>query len=104
MKQIKRIRCKFELNEFSWSANSDHLLIAGATGSSDVMRGVIEVKAFDGAELLDIPGAGFPAHTASCFALRLDPALQRLAVGSSDFCVSLWELDDLTCYAACYFE
>ena len=28
----------------------------------------------------------------------MDPACQRIAVGSNDFLVSLWDLEDLSCY------
>ena len=40
-----------------------------------------------------------PAHTSTCTNLKIDPTFKKMAVGSVDYLVSLWDLNELTCAA-----
>ena len=79
-----------EVNEFAWSALSDHLLLA--TGSPE--GGTVDILSFSSTNntasltLVD----SLPAHTSSCFCLKVDPSGSFMAVGSADFLISIWDL------------
>lgn len=102
--------CPVQINEMSWSQQSDHILLA--TGGAEL--GGIEIVHFDGVELSQVCAdlyGGFTlvishalqlcppmaAHTSNCYCLKVDPTFSRLAVGSADFLVSVWDLDDMVC-------
>jgi len=38
------------------------------------------------------------AHTANCMNIKVDSSFQRMAMGSLDNLVSLWDLGDLICH------
>lgn len=38
------------------------------------------------------------AHNCNCTSIRIDPEFRKMAIGSMDFLVSLWDLDDLICH------
>lgn len=44
------------------------------------------------------------AHTSNCHCLKVDSGFECMAVGSADFIVSLWQLDDLICHHTISFE
>jgi THO complex subunit 3 len=110
-KQLKKLKFGYEINELSWTFNSDHILIA--TGGSEM--GGVDIVSFDGTELtqvlpllppppplltltlLEITPT-LPAHTSNCYCLKVDPTYTRMAVGSADFLVSLWDLNDMACH------
>lgn len=79
----------------AWTAYSNHLLVAtGNTAKSDM--GSIDVLSLNDSELT--LQSSTAAHTSNCYCLEVDPNFQKFAVGSADFLVSLWDLDDFTCY------
>lgn len=98
-KWIKRVKYSYEVNEFSWTANSSHLLLTTGEGSVDVLSIDLDNPSQD-MTLLD----SYTAHTSNCFALGVDANYQRLAVGSADHTVSLWHLDDLICHHTVQFD
>ena len=98
-KWIKRSKFGFEVNEFSWTANSSHLLVATGEGTMDVLSIDLDNSSQE-MTLLD----SYTAHTSTCFALKVDSDYRRLAVGSADHTVSLWDLDDLVCHHTVTFD
>jgi hypothetical protein len=49
-KQLKKLKFGYEINELSWTFNSDHILIA--TGGSEM--GGVDIVSFDGTELTQV--------------------------------------------------
>lgn len=97
--QIKKVKFQYEVNELQWTANSDHLLIATAGADS----GSIDIIKFNGEELFLVDTIA--AHTSNCFSLKVDSAVfRRMAVGSGDFNVSLWDLGDMVCHHTLPFD
>lgn len=88
----------YQLNELAWSHNSDHLLVAGSADG----KGSVDVNRFQDGELTHI--SSVVCHTSGCTTLKVDSGFQRMAVGSLDFSVSLWNLEDLVCYATVDIE
>jgi THO complex subunit 3 len=79
----------------AWTAYSDHLLVAtGSTGKSDM--GGVDIMRFADNDLVNV--SSIPSHTSNCFCLKIDSNFQRFAVGSADYLVSLWDLENLVCY------
>ena len=87
---IKNVKLAYEINEVAWTANSDHLLLA--TGAPEHQ---IDLISFKDTNLNMVEGLS--AHTSNARFLKIDPTFRRLAVGSVDHTVSLWDLDDLLC-------
>jgi hypothetical protein len=59
-RQLKKLKFAYEINELSWSFNSDHILIA--TGGSEM--GGVDIVSFDGNELTQVhPPMNRPALT-----------------------------------------
>jgi THO complex subunit 3 len=93
-------------NEFAWSANSDHILVArglNGVGGVDLLsfthnsknsNSDSATKATPELTLLDT----INAHSAASTVLRIDPTYCHMAVGSMDHTVSLWDLEDLVCH------
>ena len=50
----------------------------------------------DSAEIVPVTSVG--AHTSNCYGLKIDKQHRNLALGSADFLVSLWDLEDMVCY------
>ena len=46
----------------------------------------------------------FTAHSSNCFNLAIDISYNRMAVGSFDFTVTLWDLQDMICKTTIAFE
>jgi WD40 repeat protein len=99
-KWFKRAKFGFEVNELSWTANSSHLLAATGEGTIDVLNADLENSASPDMSLV----GSFTAHTSNCFALKVDRDFQRMAVGSADHNVSLWDLGDLVCHHTHSFD
>lgn len=87
---IKNVKLAYEINEVAWTANSDYILVA--TGAPEHQ---IDLIGFKDTNLNMIEGLS--AHTSNARFLKIDPTFRRLAVGSVDHTVSLWDLDDLVC-------
>jgi len=87
---VKNVKIAYEINEVAWSANSDHILVA--TGAPDHQ---IDLIGFKDTNLNMIEGLS--AHTSNARFLKIDPTFRRLAVGSVDHTVSIWDLEDLVC-------
>ena len=95
---IAVIICMPQANEFSWTKNSDYLLIAnGGTGI-----GAVDLCSFASEKLKVV--ASFPTHLDICTNLKIDPTFTRMAMGSLDRMVSLWNLDDMICHHTISFE
>lgn len=95
-RQLKKMKFNYEMNEMSWSFNSDHILVA-AGGQEMSGVDIVRVTASDdSADLVPVTSVG--AHTANCYCLKVDKSYRRMAVGSADFLVSLWDLEDMVCY------
>jgi THO complex subunit 3 len=96
-RQLKKMKCTNEINEMAWSFNSDHILVT--TGGSEM--GGIDIMGVtvytDTAEFM--PVTSVMAHTSNCYCLKIDKQFRRMAVGSADFLVSLWNLEDMVCYS-----
>lgn len=84
----------YEINEMSWSANSDHLLVA--TGCIGGEMGGVNIVSFDASKELKVL-THLPSHNSNCFNLAIDRNFHSMAVASADFLVSLWDLEDLIC-------
>lgn len=98
-KWFKRAKFGFEIERICWSADSAHLLVATGEGNIDVLSVDAhidnqEMRLFD----------SLTAHTSNCSILRTDSGFQRMAAGSADHTVSLWDLDDLICHHTHAFE
>lgn len=95
-RQLKKMKFNCEINEMAWSFNSDHILVT--TGGQD-MGGIDILGVTCTAEAADfLPVASVGAHTSNCYCLKIDKNYRRMAIGSADFLVSLWNLEDMVCY------
>lgn len=74
------------------------MLVAGAADG----KGSIDVNRFHDGELEHV--TSIICHTAGCANLKIDNQCRRMAVGSLDFSISLWNLADLVCYATVFTE
>lgn len=96
-RQLKKQKFSYEINEMAWSFNSDHILVT--TGGSE-MGGIdilgVNMVNTDTAEFVPVTSVG--AHTSNCYCLKIDKHHRNLALGSADFLVSLWNLEDMVCY------
>ena len=83
----------------AWTAGSDYFLFANEGHNK---TGVMELMSFknDRIELQ----ATITAHTSICDRLQIDKSFTKLAVGSFDKTVSLWDLEDLYCYKSISVE
>ena len=97
-KQIKKVKFGYEINELQWTANSNYLLVGTAANDS----GNIDILHLHNNELNLIDT--IPAHASHCYGLKIDNGLKRLAVGSSDFNLSLWDLGEMVCHHIVPFE
>ena len=88
--QVHSVKIAHEINEVAWSSNSDHILVA--TGATDHQ---IDLYSFKSSVLNLVEELS--AHTSNARFLKIDPTFRRLAVGSVDHTVSLWDLEDLVC-------
>lgn len=123
--QFKKKKFSYEVNEIAWTANSDYLLAAansegfgsidllafhqeeegGGEIGSDVAGAVATGSSSGGGgggelELIDT----MVAHSSNCYNLKIDPTFQRVAVGSFDQCISLWNLETLVSYTTLTME
>lgn len=94
--QLTSVKFTYEVNEFAWTANSDHLLLATGEGNVDV----VQVNNGSGLSKLH----SIAAHTSNCFYLKCDKNYQKMIIGGADFQLSLWDLDDLICYKSIAFD
>ena len=95
----ENINFNYEVNEFSWSSNSDNLLVA--TGCIGSQMGGINVISFKENQLE--LAHSFASHNSNCFALAIDCKFRRCLLGSADFLASMWDLNDLICkYTVAY--
>ncbi|KAJ8613163.1 hypothetical protein CTAYLR_007534 [Chrysophaeum taylorii] len=83
-KVSKKLKFSYEVNEFVWAPNSAHLLLT-------TEHGTVEVLSTDGEAYT------MRAHTDDCYCLAIDAPAGRLAVGSKDSIVSIWDLPNLAC-------
>merc|ERR1711976_185327 len=67
----------------------------GSSGRTDI--GCVEILAFDGTEIQQPETV--VAHTSNCYCLDIDPSHTRMIVGSADYLVSVWDLDEMICTA-----
>lgn len=92
------------MNEFVWSCNSDYFLVASGLGG-------IEIASFheDTLSRLDF----VQGHTCNCHQLELyDPSSKPssarqdslIALGGSDFQVTLWDVNDVICHTTISLE
>jgi THO complex subunit 3 len=96
-RQLKKMKFSYEINEMAWSFNSDHLLVTTGgleMGGIDILG--VSVSS-DTADFVPVTSVG--AHTSNCYCLKVDKSFRRMAVGSADFLVSLWNLEDMVCYS-----
>lgn len=91
-KLLKKAKFNYEVNEMGWGFNSDHILIS--TGGADM--GGIDIMSFQNQDLNLVDS--ITAHTSNCYCLKIDPTFRRMAVGSADTLISLWDLDQMVCY------
>lgn len=93
------------MNDLVWTANSDYFLAAtGGDGVGSV--DILSLLSAEGSKSSSSDSSAVSelqlvesvsAHVANCLGMRTDIEKQRLAVGSLDHCVSLWELNDMIC-------
>ena len=84
----------YEINEMAWTANSDHILVT--TGCIGGDMGGVNVISFDANKELKVLHH-LPSHNSNCHSLSIDSSFGTMAVGSADFLVSMWGLQDLIC-------
>ena len=82
-----------EINEFSWTANSDYLLVATGTPEG----GTIDILEFQSSNSTLVMVDNVIAHTSNCYCLKVDSSYQYMAVGSADFLISIWDLQQGIC-------
>lgn len=78
---------KFQVNEFTWSRDGKLMYLTTDEGVE-----VLHYPSLERAHTLR-------GHTGTCYCLALDRAGTRLAVGSADALVSVWDLDEYVCVA-----
>jgi THO complex subunit 3 len=93
-KTVAGTRSASELNELTWTAGSNYLLIA--TNGAELRTGDIEILSFGDNKIGSVDK--ITAHTERCHRVRIDRQYNRMAVGSADQTITLWELEDLICY------
>jgi THO complex subunit 3 len=64
--------------------------------------GAVDLLRVEGKEVRVVDS--FAGHSASCTRLRVDSEFRRMAVGSNDNLVSIWDLEDLVCLHTIAFE
>lgn len=95
-RQLKKLKYGCEINEMAWSFNSDHLLVSTGgleMGGVDILGITVNT---DTADFVPVKSVG--AHTSNCYCLKIDKQYRVFALGSADFLVSLWNLEDMVCY------
>eukprot|EP00597_Dinobryon_sp_UTEXLB2267_P011493 CAMPEP_0170128898 /NCGR_PEP_ID=MMETSP0020_2-20130122/21485_1 /TAXON_ID=98059 /ORGANISM="Dinobryon sp., Strain UTEXLB2267" /LENGTH=234 /DNA_ID=CAMNT_0010362987 /DNA_START=73 /DNA_END=774 /DNA_ORIENTATION=- len=90
---ITKHKFPYEVNEFAWTVNSDHIL---ATTGGEPGVGAVDVVSFQNNKLEVV--SSVTAHSSNCMSIAMDRSYRKMAVGSIDFLVSLWDLDDLICH------
>jgi THO complex subunit 3 len=80
-----------EVNAFSWSKNSDYMLVSG----SNKEKGSVELLNFHDGKFHKVDS--LPLAVSTCQLLIVDPTYKRMVVTSSDQILSFWNLNDLTC-------
>ena len=109
-KQMCKKHFDYEVNEFAWTEDSRHLLLA----SGGTSAGAVDIISFseDSAsasssssdrgrlELVE----SVSAHFSYCVNLKVDSTFRRMAVGSLDHTVSLWSVEDMVCHSTFSFE
>lgn len=88
------ISFNYEVNEFSWSSNSDHLLVATGCVTGSQMGGINVISFKD--DKLNLVHS-LAAHNSNCFSLTVDSKFSSCLMGSADFLASMWSLEDLIC-------
>ena len=96
-KIAKKVQFLYQINEFAFTANSDHIIVAAESGGNPTDMGGMEIISWQNEELT--PVESIPAHTSICMGLSIDRAYRQVAVGSSDYLVSVWDLQELVCKA-----
>ena len=83
-----------QISEMSWTAGSDHAIFA--TEGLSRNEGGIEIVSFidEKVQLMD----SIFAHADKCDRLKVDAGYEKMAVGSYEGFLSLWDLEDLVCY------
>ena len=76
----------YEVNEIAWDKSGDVFYLTTGLGT-------VEVLAYP--ELTHMHT--IRAHTAGLYCMSFDPSRPRVALGSADALVSLWDLDEFTC-------
>ena len=76
----------YEVNEIAWDASGDVFYLTTGLGT-------VEVLAYP--ELTHLHT--IRAHTAGLYCMAFDASRPRMALGSADALVSLWDLDEFTC-------
>ena len=96
-KIAKKVQFLYQINEFAFTANSDYIIVAAESGGNSTDMGGMEIISWQNEELM--PVESIPAHTSICMGLTIDRAFQQVALGSSDYLVSIWDLQELVCKA-----
>mmetsp|Transcript_27530 Transcript_27530/g.60950 ORF Transcript_27530/g.60950 Transcript_27530/m.60950 type:complete len:309 (+) Transcript_27530:156-1082(+) len=96
--QLTKKKFLYEVNELAWSANDQYLF--SATGGDGV--GAVDVLSMENGELTVVDT--IVGHVSNSINLKVDPLYRRMAVGSLDLSISLWDLESLTCTATCPLE
>eukprot|EP01135_Chromosphaera_perkinsii_P001325 Nk52_evm52s164 gene=Nk52_evmTU52s164 len=85
-KIIDKKEFAFEVNEISWSPNSDFFFMT--TGS-----GAITISEYPSLKTVKT----LQAHTANCISMQFDPTGNYFAVGAADAIVTIWDLSEMCC-------
>lgn len=101
-KRSEPISFNYEVNEFSWSSNSDHLLVATGCVTGGSQMGGINVISFKDNQLSLVHTLA--AHNSNCFSLAVDSKFSACLMGSADFLASMWSLEDLVCRYTIAYE
>jgi WD40 repeat protein len=98
-KLVSKKHFDYEVNEFAWMEDSRHLLLA--TGGGNI--GAVDIVSFASGDSLQVVDS-VSAHFSYCVQLKVDSTFRRLAVGSLDRSVSLWDLEDMVCHHTFNFD
>jgi len=92
-KALRKTKFNYEVNELAWSPNSQFLFMT--TGVAEP-GGTVQVQRHVRGEILRHE-ATLAAHTSNCFSVRVHAGARRMAVGSADTLLSVWDLEEMYC-------
>lgn len=93
---IRKLKFTYEVNEFCWAPTSRHLFLTTEHGTVELLEALEDAAMSDDDPPPKTAQAyTMYAHTDDCYCIDIKPEHNRLAVGSKDSIVSIWDLEYL---------